>query len=154
MAQATLRRPTGISTGIRAGRADGCRWVARSAWLSILLAGPVSCQNTSAQDNAGELAVSAEAPHKIPARRPARKYFLGRTAERCEVFVVEGDQVSVIDEATCPVELQVGERIRLAGKTCFREGGRASGEPVVCPDPLKSAELDARAAARDAGGDR
>lgn len=65
---------------------------------------------------------------------------------------MEGDQVSVIDEATCPGGVEVGERIRLAGKTCFHEGGRARGEPVVCPDPLKQAERDAQAAAKDAGG--
>ena len=41
----------------------------------------------------------------------------------------------------CPLILEVGERIRVAGKTCVREGGGPDRvEPVVCPDPLTAFE--------------
>jgi hypothetical protein len=41
----------------------------------------------------------------------------------------------------CPLELDVGERIRIAGKTCVREGpDPARVEPTVCPDPLTNLE--------------
>ena len=41
----------------------------------------------------------------------------------------------------CPLDLQVGERIRIAGKTCLRESGDpARVLPVVCPDPLTNLE--------------
>ncbi len=48
----------------------------------------------------------------------------------------------------CPEFLRVGERIRIAGKTCFVEN-RAEPErekPVVCPDPLTRFEKEVRAA--------
>jgi hypothetical protein len=45
----------------------------------------------------------------------------------------------------CPLFLEVGERIRVAGKTCVREGGGPDRtEPVVCPDPLTNFEIHDR----------
>ena len=46
----------------------------------------------------------------------------------------------------CPEFLQVGERIRIAGKTCFLDN-KAQPErerPVVCPDPLTHFEKQVR----------
>jgi hypothetical protein len=81
-----------------------------------------------------------------PARRPLKRYYLGRTKDRCEVYTVEGDLTSTLAQTPCPPDLENGERIRLAGKTCVREGEPGSPRelPVVCPDPLKFAELKDR----------
>ena len=75
-------------------------------------------------------------------RRPTKRWYMGRTPERCEVYSVDGEVVSPATPAPCPRYLEVGERIRLAGKTCIREDTRDSARavPVVCPDPLTNAE--------------
>jgi len=71
------------------------------------------------------------------ARRPARRFYLGRTHERCELYVVEEDRISSPSPTPCPLEILPGERIRLAGKTCLREGSTPERrEPVPCPAPL------------------
>jgi hypothetical protein len=71
------------------------------------------------------------------ARRPTRRLYLARTAARCEIYFADPGSVSPPLPTPCPGDLQVGERIRVAGKTCIREGGeRDRVEPVVCPDPL------------------
>jgi hypothetical protein len=87
-----------------------------------------------------------------PPRRPAKKWFMARTPARCEVYSVEGEAVSTAEPAPCPRYLEVGERIRIAGKTCMREGSADPARlvPVVCPDPLTAAEeLDRERSARD-----
>lgn len=99
----------------------------------------------------GPATASGGAPAAIAtARRPTRKYYFGRTRERCEVYWVDGDRVSTPAPAPCPADLAVGERIRLAGMTCLREGSSdpAREHPVVCPDPLTNAEKRDRAAKR------
>jgi hypothetical protein len=77
-----------------------------------------------------------------PPRRPTKKWFMARTPARCEVYAVEGETVSATEAAPCPRYLEVGERIRVAGKTCIREGSADPARlvPVVCPDPLTAAE--------------
>ncbi len=90
-------------------------------------------------------ATAASAPVVEPdagVRRPTRRYYLGRNRERCEVYSVDGDAVSEPLPTPCPPDLLVGERIRLAGMTCMREGTREQSRerPVVCPDPLTNAE--------------
>lgn len=88
-------------------------------------------------------AASASATPAIDAsaRRPVRRFYLARTAARCEIYFADPGSVSPPLPTPCPSELQVGERIRIAGKTCIREGGeRDRVEPVVCPDPLTSFE--------------
>src|SRR6185503_9788340 len=75
------------------------------------------------------------------ARRPTRRYYLGRTENRCAVFWVDGEQVSAPQPTPCPPDLLPGERIRIAGMTCLREGSSPERrEPVVCPDPLTNQE--------------
>ncbi|APR83374.1 Hypothetical protein A7982_08723 [Minicystis rosea] len=75
------------------------------------------------------------------ARRPARRYYLGRTASRCEIYRVDDTVVSPSTPTPCPADLQIGERIRIAGKTCMRESSVADRvEPTVCPDPLTNRE--------------
>jgi hypothetical protein len=77
-----------------------------------------------------------------PPRRPTKRWYMGRTQERCEVYSVDGEVVSPPTPAPCPRYIEVGERIRIAGKTCMREDTRdpARAVPVVCPDPLTNAE--------------
>jgi hypothetical protein len=83
----------------------------------------------------------------VSARRPVRRYYLARTASRCEFFFVDPDHTSTRSSTPCPPDLRVGERIRIAGKTCMREGTEADAgpeadrvQPVVCPDPLTELE--------------
>jgi hypothetical protein len=82
-----------------------------------------------------------------PARRPRLRHILERTEERCEVYSMDGDTVSPAERTPCPQDLDIGERIRVAGKTCFRESQNGTRTPVVCPGPLLLREL------RDAGPD-
>lgn len=81
------------------------------------------------------------------ARRPTLRHILERTEERCEVYSMDGDKVSPSERTPCPQDLDVGERIRVAGKTCFRESRTGKQTPVVCPGPLLLRER------RDAGPD-
>lgn len=75
------------------------------------------------------------------ARRPVRRYYLARTAARCEIYRVDEEGISAPLVTPCPLELMIGERIRIAGKTCIRESSDAERvEPVVCPDPLTNKE--------------
>ena len=83
------------------------------------------------------------------AQRPSRRYVLAHTKERCVVYWEDGDQRSEPLEVRCPRELESGERIRLAGQVCMREGAaRERGVPVRCPTSLVALE---RADRLDAG---
>ncbi|MDC3956668.1 hypothetical protein [Polyangium jinanense] len=79
------------------------------------------------------------APSAAPPRRPTIRHYLARTAERCEVHSVDRDVVSPATQTPCPQDLQVGERIRVMGKSCLREGSTERTQPVVCPGALLSA---------------
>lgn len=79
------------------------------------------------------------------ARRPARSYVLARSAEGCELYWLEGSATSRRTPTPCPAELVDGERIRLAGDACLREGITPRARPVVCPQPLVELELQGRA---------
>lgn len=81
---------------------------------------------------------STQAFAAASARRPTERYFLARTATRCEIFAENGDERTEPFATPCPEYMLVGERIRIAGKTCTLEN-KAQVErekPVVCPDPL------------------
>jgi hypothetical protein len=88
------------------------------------------------------LAVTASPPASAPrARRPTRRFYLGRTEARCEVYFVDGDVFSVPESTPCPLDLLPGERMRIAGRTCMRESSDQAREiPVVCPDALTNRE--------------
>jgi hypothetical protein len=111
----------------------------------LLCAWVAACStNTAAPAPSASGEVSA-AP--LPsARRPSRRYYLGRTEGRCEVYSVDGDATSPRTGTPCPPDLENGERIRIAGKTCTRESpsGAAREQPVVCPDPLTLLEIKDR----------
>jgi hypothetical protein len=96
-------------------------------------------------DRAGPAArasASAPEPDAMPsARRPARRYYLEHKPARCEVIRVDEEGTSTPIPTPCPVDLLVGERLRIVGKTCLRESQDPERvEPVVCPDPLTNKE--------------
>jgi hypothetical protein len=84
---------------------------------------------------------SASSPPRPPLRRPTRRYLFARIESRCEVYSVDGEQVSTPESFPCVGDLNPGESIRIVGKTCTRESpDPARREPVVCPDPLTNLE--------------
>ncbi|HVK66195.1 MAG TPA: hypothetical protein VM694_17045 [Polyangium sp.] len=103
--------------------------------LAILLP---ACRGGESADAAApppETTPSA-APSPAMPRRPTIRHYLARTAERCEVYSVDRDAVSPATRTPCPPDLQIGERIRVMGKSCMREGSRERTQPVVCPGAL------------------
>jgi hypothetical protein len=100
----------------------------------------------------GHAASQAEPAHSVgPVRQAPERYFMTRTGERCEVTVeIDGEVIARREPLfACPRDLEIGERIRLAGRTCIRESPAAERAiPVVCPDHLTNTERDRR---RDAG---
>jgi hypothetical protein len=122
--------------------------------LAALLCATAACRGAPSEGGA-EIGPGADDAGRAvgPApRRPTRRYHLGRTRERCEVYSVDGDAISAPTQVTCPVDLQMGERIRLSGKACVRESPSDPERdvPVVCPGALIAAEQK-DTAARDAG---
>ena len=110
--------------------------------LGALLAG---CdEQTSVTTVAGpapSASASASSEPRPPPRRPTRRYYFARTANRCEVYSIDGEQVTAPESFPCVGDLNVGESIRIAGKTCTRESPDPDRrEPVVCPDPLTNRE--------------
>jgi hypothetical protein len=87
---------------------------------------------------------TAEPAWNPQVRRPGWRFVFEKTGERCVVLRIDDNEhITKGEEAACPVDLQVGERIRLAGRTCMREGPDVTRVlPVVCPDPLTNAERD------------
>lgn len=86
-------------------------------------------------------------------RRATETWIMTRTGERCEVTLQEGGEVVYTDPEryACPKDLQIGEWIRIAGKTCIREGGPVERKvPVLCPDYLWYAKRE-RARLLDGG---
>jgi len=76
-----------------------------------------------------------------PPRRPTRRYFFDRTETQCEVYSVDDAKKTTPEAFPCPTDLNVGERLRIVGKTCTRESPESERrEPVVCPDPLTNFE--------------
>ncbi len=138
-----MRAPTSIHPRLRA---------ARGLALSLLLA--AGCRDAPAGGAAevGALASASASAAAAPGpgedggapRRPGRRYYFARTSARCEVYVVEGETPSPPEEARCPADLAVGERIRLTGRTCIRESPAdpARQVPVLCPEPLRQLEKD------------
>jgi hypothetical protein len=119
------------------------------ALLGALVAGcEAQTSVTTVAGSSPSASSSALAAPAAPPRRPTRRYFFARTQNRCEVYSVDGEQVTAPESFPCPTDLNPGERIRIAGKTCTRESPDPDRrEPVVCPDPLTN--LEKRDLARD-----
>lgn len=110
-----------------------------AAILGALAAG---CDaQTSVTTVAGPPPSASASEPRPPLRRPTRHYFFARTANHCEVYSVDGEQVSASESFPCVADLNPGESLRIVGKTCTRESPDADRrEPVVCPDPLTNFE--------------
>ena len=97
------------------------------------------------EQSVGHIAEPTAEPAWHPeVRRPPWTFVFEKTGSRCTIFRIDaGERKTKVGDAACPVDMEVGERYRLAGKTCLREGGGPGREmPVVCPDPLTNAESD------------
>jgi len=117
----------------------------RSTWVLVrvlaLALALVSCKDRRPPPPSPGPSAAPEPEPAASARRPVRRYYLARTAARCEIYFADPGSVSPPVPTPCPLILEVGERIRIAGKTCVREGGDPERvEPVVCPDPLTQFE--------------
>ncbi len=108
--------------------------------LFLLAALLPACRGGSMEPAPAPLASAppAAASSVAKPRRPTVRHYLARTAERCEVYSVDRDVVSPAVRTPCPQELQVGERIRVTGQSCLREGSTERTLPVVCPGALIS----------------
>lgn len=113
----------------------------------LILAG---CKDHAPAEPPAASASAAPAPAPaVSTRRPTRRYYLGRTAARCEIYYLDASGASAPFATPCPMDLMVGERIRVAGKTCMREGNDPERvEPTVCPDPLTNFEIKDRGESR------
>jgi len=116
---------------------------ARLCLLSIAL-GLAACRSSAVEETPLPVpSVSAALEAPAP-RRPTLHHYLARTAERCELYSVDRDVVSPAERTPCPEDLEVGERIRVAGKSCIREGDPERVRPVVCPNALLRMNLRSR----------
>jgi hypothetical protein len=145
--------PPDLRTGWRPRTSRAARLVRAAGLVRIALLAPVfslcACQKAETDPAAGvDRAVEdASPPEALSARRPTRRYYAAHTRDGCEVYSIDGDRVSSRTPIPCPQDFLVGERIRLAGSTCMREGDREP-RPVVCPDPLTNLEKVDRGAKR------
>lgn len=117
------------------------RWPALLAVLAVLTACQGDAGSQGAEVAQGDAAALAAEGTPAP-RRPTRSYHLRRTDDGCEIFWIDGDLVSASQEIVCPPDLEVGERLRLTGKTCLRESANTPSRavPVICPLPLTAME--------------
>jgi hypothetical protein len=77
----------------------------------------------------------------VPAKRPSVRFYIERTSDRCSVYAVDGADKSAPEDAPCPEDMLLGERIRIVGMTCLRESATPDRNlPVVCPTHLLAFE--------------
>jgi hypothetical protein len=87
----------------------------------------------------------------MSAKRPTLHFYMERTSDRCSVYGLDGVVKSPAKDEACPEDLLLGERIRIAGMTCTREGETPDRSlPVVCPGSLLRFEKASRLAAASA----
>ena len=110
------------------------------ALAALVLASPiVACE--ARPQRAGAASADPILEPVVSARRPNVHFFMTNEADKCEVSWEDGLTRSTPIPAPCPEELLIGERYRIAGMTCIREGGAEDRHvPVVCPDPLTNLE--------------
>lgn len=120
------------------------RRMARLVLAVALAACSLSCaEKKSAGSAARDGAEGTHVPDDaLPAPlRPARLLIFERTAAGCAVAVLEGESKEELAREPCPRDLELGERMRLAGAICMRDSPvEARKVPVRCPGAL----LDAR----------
>ncbi|MBI4953223.1 MAG: hypothetical protein HY908_14415 [Myxococcales bacterium] len=114
-------------------RARPCSATFPARWLPLGAAclGLAACDAGPAErlPDAVEPAITVPAP-----RRPAVSYYLLQVGGRCFLYTEQAEERATRREELCPRDLRDGERIRLVGHTCMREGGGPDREmPVRCP---------------------
>ena len=117
--------------------------------LSALLA----CGDESGSPSSARSVPEPEVTALASVRRPAERFVMTRTGERCEITIVRGAPIpdELVSEVACPLELDLGESIRATGMTCIRESSiKARNVPVVCPSSLNVAERERRKQAASA----
>ncbi len=127
---------------------DPCRFIAIAALLTIT--GCSNCGESNVAPVAGPGSARAEQGDPLgQAMRPKRRYYVDNTDNQCAVFWISEDKRSVRREIRCPREVEPAERLRLAGRVCFRESADVARQgPVRCPPDVLRADRDDRA---DAG---
>jgi hypothetical protein len=125
--------------------------LAFAAIAGAALAVALGCSEKRAKPSPpANVALSASAEALPAARRPARRYYLARTAERCEIYAVDPSGTTPKVPTPCPDYVRVDERIRITGMTCLRESDDPNRvQPVVCPDALVEREKRDRGERRD-----
>lgn len=122
------------------------RSLVAGVWLASLLAPACESQRRGSPT---EATADEEWDTIATPRRPAARYYLINAADRCYVYVEVADERATRREELCPRDLRDGERIRLSGHVCVREGGGPTRDlPVRCPKGLLFAEYYDR---KDAG---
>ncbi len=130
---------------------DPCRLLALAALLTAT--GCSDCGDSSESSLpavAGPHTAHGEQGNPLgQATRPKRRYYVDNTDNQCAVFWTTEDQRSIRRTIRCPREVEPAERLRLAGRVCFRESTDVARQgPVRCPPDILRADRDDRA---DAG---
>lgn len=127
---------------------DPCRVIALAALLATTGCG--SCEDSSLPEVTGPGADRDSQRDPVgSAVRPKRRYYVDNTDNRCAVFWTSENRRSIRREIRCPREVEPAERLRLAGRVCFRESADTDRQgPVRCPPDILRADRDDRA---DAG---
>jgi len=110
----------------------------RQAGLAFLVVA-LCCGCGKSESDTTELRTGATLPSAsaLQAQRPKRTYFASNENNRCSIYWVNGTTRSKRRMIRCPRSLLPGERLRLAGRTCFREKTTAKRRvPVLCPKQI------------------
>ncbi len=107
--------------------------------LEALFVVALLCGCNSSDTDATELRTGATLPSAsaLQGQRPKRTYFASNEKGRCSIYWVNGTTRSKRRVIRCPRNMLPGERLRLAGRTCFREKTTTKRSiPVLCPKQL------------------
>jgi hypothetical protein len=105
------------------------------------LLGASACEGALRDDLAPRPSSDAANFPPIASATPTRAFVLERAGDRCQIFARTGEERALGEAAICPRDLGDGERIRLAGRTCFRESAEPTrAVPVRCPPELADRE--------------
>lgn len=123
--------------------------MARDVLISALLALSLAaaCSEESRAPSSARSIPEPEVSALASVRRPAERFVMVRTGERCEISIIRGLPIAdeFVKEVACPLELELGESIRATGMTCMRESSiKARNIPVVCPSSLNVAVREFR----------
>ncbi len=120
-------------------------WVRASCSLPAMAFIISGCQDVSAP-----LVLPASAAPVAPSasstlRPRIRTYYAINEEDVCVVYWQEPTRASIRKIIPCPREIDAGERLRLAGRTCMREAAESARNiPVRCPKQVLAAEYDDR----------